>query len=436
MTRPHLDAAAPAAPADLADLAAPAASAELPDPRLDTILDDRFHLLDYLGAGGMGVVYRAVQLSVGREVALKIMSRMPSDLANERFLREARLASRLSHASIVITHDCGRTADGELWIAMELLHGRSLRQVLEDGGALPLPRVLAIAEQIAAALAAAHDAGIIHRDIKPSNVMILDGDHAKLLDFGLARTDRSEDATLTRSGVVCGTPAYLAPEVALGGAATARSDVYGLGLLLHEMLAGAHPFAAATPEAQVSRTLNEAPPRLTTVPDAVAEVVHRLLVRNPDERCPSAAIARQWIAAVRAGRAPPRRRLPRRGLRRVAVAIAAVAVAAVGLAYRPAPRAMSFHGSYLSVGNPSCSHGTAWMRIDGDRVTGGATSDVGQSFHSVGTYRPSGTIFGAFTLGDHAVGSFDGELTGGHARGTTSDYVYGCTGSFDLTRDP
>src|SRR5689334_11888885 len=122
------------------------------DARIGTVLDGRFRLTDCLGAGGMGVVYGATQLSVGREVALKVMSPRHSELASERFLREARLASRLSHPAIVATYDCGQAASGELWIAMERLRGRSLRQLLDEHGALPAPRALAIAEQVAAAL--------------------------------------------------------------------------------------------------------------------------------------------------------------------------------------------------------------------------------------------------------------------------------------------
>jgi serine/threonine-protein kinase len=418
------------------------------DPRLDTILDGRFRLVARLGAGGMGVVYRAVQLSVGREVALKVMNRRPAELAheatneatNERFLREARLASRLSHPAIVTTYDCGRTAAGELWIAMERLHGRSLRGLLEDAGALPLARALAIAEQVAAALASAHDAGVIHRDVKPSNVMIQGSDRAKLLDFGLARA--GDDDSLTRSGVVCGTPAYLAPEVALGCPANERSDVYGLGLLLHEMITGVHPFAAATPEARVSRTLNEPPPRLTTVPDAVAEVVQRLLARTPADRCPSAAVAQQWISALRAGRSPALHRRPRRPLHVPWLALGGAALVAVSatvplwLVHRPGATATVYRGSYTTSGNESCSRGRVWMRLDGDHLVGSSISDAGQVSESVGTYRPSGAVFGVFTIGEHPVGTFEGELRAGRARGTVSDHVYHCSGTFDLTAEP
>jgi serine/threonine protein kinase len=406
------------------------------DPRIDTTLDDRFRIVARLGAGGMGVVYRAVQLSIGREVALKVVRGEPDEMANERFLREARLASRLSHPAIVATYDYGRTGSGELWIAMEPLHGRSLRTILGAGSALPRDRALAIAEQVAAALASAHAAGIVHRDVKPSNLMILDDDRVKLLDFGLARARRpGEDASLTRSGVVCGTPAYLAPELVLGASADERCDLYGLGVILHEMLSGAHPFPAATPEAQLARMLNEAPPRLTGVPDAVAEVTQRLLARSPAERCPSAAIAREWIAALRAGHTPTRprrRRLPRRT---AATALAVLAIASCVLAYCHARRGATYRGSYASSGDADCSHGTSWMRVDGDRIVGIATSDLGQSFELVGTYRPSGALFGAFTLGDHALGAFEGTLAGDRVRGTTTDYVYGCTGTFELVRD-
>jgi eukaryotic-like serine/threonine-protein kinase len=406
------------------------------DPRIDTTLDDRFRIVARLGAGGMGVVYRAVQLSIGREVALKVVRGEPDEMANERFLREARLASRLSHPAIVTTYDYGRTGSGELWIAMEPLHGRSLRSILIDDGALPLDRALAIAEQVAAALASAHAAGIVHRDVKPSNLMVLDDGSVKLLDFGLARARRcGDDASLTRSGVVCGTPAYLAPELALGAGADERSDLYGLGVILHEMLSGDHPFPAATPEAQVARMLNEAPPRLTGVPDAVAEVTQRLLARSPAERCATAAIARAWIAALRAGHTPTRRRRRKLPARRTAVALLAVATASAAFAYCQSRRAVRFRGGYASAGNPGCSRGTSWMQVDGDRVVGVAISDIGQTFELVGTYRPSGAVFGAFTLRDHPLGAFEGTLIDDRVHGITTDYVHGCTGTFELRRD-
>jgi Protein kinase domain len=409
------------------------------DARIGTDLDGRFRLTSCLGAGGMGVVYGATQLSVGREVALKVMSRRPSEQAGERFLREARLASRLSHPAIVATYDCGQAASGELWIAMERLRGRSLRQLLDEHGALPVPRALAIAEQVAAALGSAHAAGVVHRDVKPSNVFVLDDGRAKLLDFGLARGE-ADEASLTQSGVVCGTPAYLAPEVALGRAADARSDVYGLGVLLHEMLSGAHPFGAATPEAQVSLALNAPPPRLTSLPAALAEVVQRLLARAPDERCPSAAVAQAWLAALRAGHRPPASR-PGRWRRGAALAIvpvaAAIAACVVAIAVRRhvSPAAVVFEGGYASAGGPGCVRGTARLQIDGDRVTGRAVSALGPVLDVVGSVRPSGAILGVLTRADHARGSFEGEVSGGRFRGAL-EINDGCVAELDLARAP
>jgi hypothetical protein len=411
-------------------------------PGAGELVDGRFRVLERLGAGGMGVVYRALQLPLEREVALKLVRADGGAEAKARFLREARVASRLRHPGIGTVHDCGRAPDGVLWLAMELVAGRSLKQVLAADGPLPLARAAAIATQLCDALAAAHAAGVVHRDVKPSNVMVLDGDRVRLLDFGLARSFDGGDTFVTREGVTSGTPAYMAPEVVRGGDASARSDLFALGMTLYEMLAGAHPFAAPTADAMLARILADTPPPLDGVGLHVAALIERLLVRDPTERPGSAVLVKErLLAALEADRgarpfATPRPR-PRIG-RRVGFAVAAVlvtALAAIGTRALVGARGTRYRGGYWSSGpeGTDCTSGTTWWRVDGHRLSGGARASSGLSFDVAGTVRDDHSAVGEFATGDRTLGSFVARFDGDVVTGTSRD-LFGCEGRFRLER--
>jgi serine/threonine protein kinase len=219
------------------------------EARIGEVLADRYELTSILGRGATGVVYRARQTAIARDVAIKIVrtSIERGDDAIERFEREARIIARLRHPNTIRLFDTGCTPNGEPFLVTELLSGRSLRAALA-GGTLGPERIVSILDQVAGSLVEAHAAGIVHRDIKPENIFldqIGDEDFVKVLDFGIAR-----DATLcrvTQAGIILGTPAYIAPEnIADVDEADPRGDIYGLGVLLYEMLSGAPPFEGAT----------------------------------------------------------------------------------------------------------------------------------------------------------------------------------------------
>ena len=264
-------------------------------------LDGRFLLGARIGRGGMGAVYRARQHSVDRDVAVKVIS--PDLKANEtatrRFLREARLTAKLGHPNVVSVVDFGETDDGLLYLAMELLDGRTLREVIAAEAPLPPARAVGIAVSICDALEAAHRAGVVHRDLKPANVMLLDRDFVKVLDFGIARSLANDDTTLTGVNALMGTPAYLPPETCRGEDSDARADLYALGVLLHEMLTGRGPFPEArTPVALVHHhgyVEPRAPPELAPV---LGNALMRLLRKDPSERFPDAATTREALVAA------------------------------------------------------------------------------------------------------------------------------------------
>jgi serine/threonine protein kinase len=283
-----------------------AATAPLPDfepsptdsqPILGLIVDGRYKVVELIGEGGMGKVYLAEHVDIGKRVALKVLhpsySRMP-DLV-ERFRREARAASKIGHPHIVDVTDSGTTADGSAYFVMEFLEGVELGSVIEREGALEVARAVRIAQQICRALSAAHTAGIIHRDLKPENIFltIRDGttDFVKVLDFGIAKTTEAEEARerkLTSPGMAMGTPEYMAPEQAAGRPADQRCDVYALGAILYEMLTGVPPYQGdnfmeiLTKKATVDPV---APIHLrSTIPAPVSALVAAAMARNPDDR--------------------------------------------------------------------------------------------------------------------------------------------------------
>jgi len=316
------------APAELATSAAP-----------ERVLGD-YRLVREIGRGGMGLVYEAWQRSLDRRVAVKVLT--PALVQNAsavaRFHREAAAAGRLRHPNLVEVYGFGSEA-GEHFFAMQFVDGMPLHDVVErfrDPAA-----ALALCESLADALAHAHAAGLVHRDVKPGNVLVRSDGQPLLTDFGVARDDALP--TLTREGGFLGTLLYASPEQVRGEAVDARSDVWALGVILHELLAGAPPFAAPTEEATIRRILTEEPPRLqgrAGISDDLAAVVDRTLAKNRTQRYPSAAALRQDLRALRAGepvtaRLPTRIERMRRWARREpwrAVAAAALALGVPALA--------------------------------------------------------------------------------------------------------
>ena len=238
-----------------------------------------------LGRGGMGIVYLADDMRLSRTVAIKALSPAYSHSTEvrERLRNEAKMAAALSHPGIATVYAL-EEIDGELYLACEYVPGAPLRALVQ-AGPLPIADVIDIGAQLARALAEAHTKGIVHRDIKPENVIKTPSGVIKVLDFGLARADYTLQKRLTQTGMLVGTPAYLAPEQALGRDADFRTDIFALGLLLYELASGINPFAAQTIPATIARIVDEDPPPLSEVqPNSVPEldrIVERCLRKDP-----------------------------------------------------------------------------------------------------------------------------------------------------------
>ena len=263
------------------------------DDLVGVILDGRYRVLEHLADGGMASVYLGLDTRLDRDVAIKVMR--PDLAADEtfvsRFRREARSAARLAHPNVVAVHDQGE-ADGRVFLVMELVLGQTLRQVLDDEGALSPRAALDLLEPVLAGLAAAHDAGLVHRDVKPENVIIREDGTVKVADFGLARAVTSQTAT-GATGVLLGTVSYLSPEQVERGIADARSDVYAVGLVLFEMLTGRKAIDGETPiHVAFQHVHGDAPSLRETapeLPDALDHLVAAAISRDPDERPRDAA---------------------------------------------------------------------------------------------------------------------------------------------------
>jgi serine/threonine-protein kinase len=249
----------------------------------------RYRIEGELGRGAMGVVYRAVDPLLERPVAVKTVNLSEAgDEAAEfhaRFQQEAKAAARLAHPNVITVYDVGR--QGQVaFMAMELLEGRDLREIMADRPRLPVAEAIAIAAQVADGLAYAHERGVVHRDIKPANIMVLGGGLAKIMDFGIARLRVSD--VRTRTGVLLGSPKYMSPEQVLGQGADGRSDLFSLGVVLYEMLTGAAPFSGDSVSNlmyQIATASTPAPSRTNTeVPPMLDLVVAKALAKKPEER--------------------------------------------------------------------------------------------------------------------------------------------------------
>ncbi|GAB4204350.1 MAG: hypothetical protein OHK0013_19200 [Sandaracinaceae bacterium] len=276
----------------------------LPDPLVGRVIAGRYTLLEKIGQGGFGVVYRATHEVVGREVALKfLLPELSADPKNrERFLREAKAANRINHEHIIDINDFGSTDDGLVYLVMELLDGRSLADEIRRGP-LGVTRSIDIAVQCASALSRAHELDVIHRDIKPDNIHLLSSgphrDFVKLLDFGLAHM--KGELRLTATGAVFGTPEYMAPEQGRGAPMTASADLYSLGCVLFEMLSGQPPFRGTTADL-ILKHMREPAPRVATrvhgIPEALDAIVAKLLEKDPARRHRDAFHLREELRRV------------------------------------------------------------------------------------------------------------------------------------------
>jgi serine/threonine-protein kinase len=270
------------------------------DSLIGQTLDEKYRIEQRLSAGGMGAVYRARHLQMDRPVAIKVLHQglLADEAARIRFQREARAAVRLQHQNAVSVTDFGETADGYVYLVMELLEGPTLREILVKEAPIETARAISIMLQASAAVAAAHEAGIIHRDLKPSNILVTQSPDVpavvKVLDFGVAKLaaqalDDDEGAiTLRQAGALIGTPRYMAPEQYNGHDLTPAADVYSLGVILYEMLTGMAPFTGSTPVEIAAKHVSDPPqpPRniVAAIPEDVERVVLHALEKAPEDR--------------------------------------------------------------------------------------------------------------------------------------------------------
>jgi eukaryotic-like serine/threonine-protein kinase len=270
---------------------------------LGKVVDGRYRVLEVIGRGGMGVVYRVEHLRMGKIAAMKVLHR---DLAHDpeivqRFEREAAAISKLHHPHTVQVFDFGN-AQGALYLIMEYVHGLDLAHIIQRDGPIPWPRCAPLLAQICGALQEAHELGIVHRDLKPENVLITrttgGRDYAKVLDFGLAKLDQRgaqtrEPVRETERNQIVGTPYYMAPEQIRGDEVSAATDIYALGCMIHECLSGTPPFGGRPSMRVLFAHLQEAPPDLSEerpdISPATAKAINRALEKEPEDRPASAA---------------------------------------------------------------------------------------------------------------------------------------------------
>ena len=276
------------------------------------VVADRYHVVKKLGEGGMGQVYLAEHVKMGRRSAIKVMnpSMVHDPDAVARFNREASNASRITHPNVCAIYDFGETSDGLIYLAMEFIEGEPLTDLIEREGALPVARAAAIFLQVADALQAAHDLGIVHRDLKPDNIMLSrrkgGGDTVKVVDFGIAKAVGGEESgqKVTKTGLVVGTPEFMSPEQLSGDKLDGRSDLYSLALVFYRMLSGKLPFEATSVQETMIKRLTDEPTKLAearpdlSFPPGLQPVLDTALARTPTERYQTVAKFAADVGAV------------------------------------------------------------------------------------------------------------------------------------------
>ncbi|MBI1940178.1 MAG: serine/threonine protein kinase, partial [Acidobacteria bacterium] len=268
-----------------------------------TLVRGKYRIISKVGQGGMGAVYKALHVAFDEMRALKVISRelMTDELFVKRFKHEAVITRKLQHPNAVRVDDIDEAEDGRPFIVMEFIEGQSLKQLIHEHGALPVPRVCSIVKQVAAALDAAHGLGLVHRDIKPDNIVLIEtasGEEAKVLDFGIAKLKESRAGvtgglTLTGTGVVIGTPQYMSPEQAMGKRGDdldGRSDLYSLGVVMYQMLTGDLPFKADTTMEMLLAHLQKPPTPIQVlrpelqIPESITTLVMKTLEKDRELR--------------------------------------------------------------------------------------------------------------------------------------------------------
>lgn len=279
------------------------------DNMIGSTLDRKYEILERLGSGGMAVVYKAMQTSIGRVVAVKTMqmSLSTDPVLKQRFQREMNSLGKLSHPNIVSVFASGETDIGQLYMVMDYLSGPTLQQVLENEKCLPIERAQHLFLQICDALNHAHKRDVVHRDLKPGNIILekdeKGNDLVKVVDFGLAKIGESAER-LTKAGEIWGSALYMSPEQCSGLDVDHRTDMYSLGVIMYQTLTGRVPFRGKTFMETVGKHVNERPPRMSSVnpdlvlPDMVEHVIMRCLEKNPDDRYPSVADLKSSLLAV------------------------------------------------------------------------------------------------------------------------------------------
>jgi serine/threonine-protein kinase len=274
----------------------------LVEPHDPWVIDHRYRIVRPLGEGGMGVVYEAIQLSVDRPVAIKLLRSDDNETTRRRLLREVRLLTQLHHPNIVDVLDGGQTDSGAVFLVMERVAGTTLADRLA-AERMAWRDACDVAIQLCDALAASHARGIVHRDLKPGNIMVVDeptrGVHVKVLDFGIAKPIQAARSSFdTQAGMIVGTPHYMAPE-AIGGELDPRSDLYALGCVVYEMVAGRTPFGHVALDAILWHQLREPPPPLPAeTPPALAALIYALLAKDPTHRPASAGDVRDALLSI------------------------------------------------------------------------------------------------------------------------------------------